>query len=220
MRFLHNKIMSFPSASAGRTQGRSILAILASAAIIGCGIIGDRAAASEMASAAITAQSLGGGNFQYNIKLNDTGTTTIGTYWFAWIIGQDYMSVSPTSIVAPANWTDIVTHGGSSDGYAIQYVANSAHLLAAGNSLSGFQFDSTMTPAQMAGNSVFYPTTPVTTAFVYMGGPLGDAGFQFTAPVTTVPEPSSWMLAAAGGLGLLAVASGKYGRQPRLAIGG
>jgi len=33
---------------------------------------------------------------------------------------EDFMPVSPTNIVSPAGWTEIVTHAGAGDGYAIQ----------------------------------------------------------------------------------------------------
>ena len=137
-------------------------------------------AAAPTATATIVYQPVSGG-FQYDITLDDTSGTTIGTYWFSWVPGEDFMTTSPTSIVAPANWTDQVTHAGAGDGYAIQFVAGSTGLLAAGKTLAGFQFDSSMTPAQLAGNSTFFATTPVTTSFVYSGAPFSDTGFQFVA---------------------------------------
>ncbi len=157
--------------------------------------------AAETASATITDQPLGGGVFQYNVALKDTGTTNVGTLWFSWVPGEDFMTTSPTNVLAPANWAGAVMHAGATDGYSIQFV-NSSGSLTPGNTLSGFKFDSTMTPAQMAGDSVFYPTTPVTTSFVYSGAPFSDAGFQLTGAVQT-PEPSSFILAALGGIGVL-----------------
>jgi hypothetical protein len=161
-----------------------------------------RVSASTLATVTTSDQSLGGGVWQYSMTLNNTGTTNIATLWYAWIPGQDYMSVSPTNIVNPANWTDVITGGGGSDGFAIQFDAASGHALAAGNSLAGFSFDSTMTPAQMNGKSIFYNTTPVTTSFVYSNGPLSGTSdeFNFTFPV---PEPSSIALAGCGAAGLV-----------------
>jgi len=164
---------------------------LACAAMIAAGSLAAPAAADQpTATATLADQSIGGGIYQYDLTLNNTGDTAIGTYWFAWVPGEDFLSTIPTAIVAPANWTDSITHAPfGPDGYAIQYVANGSGLLAAGNSLTGFQFDSSMTPAQIAGNSIFFPTTPVTTSFVYSGGPFSDAGYQFTV---SFPVTSSW----------------------------
>jgi hypothetical protein len=138
---------------------------------------------SEAASATINGVSAGNGTFNYTATLTDTGTTSIGTYWFAWIPGQDYLDVIPTNIVAPAGWSEMITNAGAGDGYAIQFIAGPGSDLQPGNSLS-FGFTSTETPAQLAGNSSFHSTDPETTSFVYEGAPFSDAGFQLTATVT------------------------------------
>jgi hypothetical protein len=44
----------------------------------------------ESASATIAATQLASGEYQYTLNLNDTGTTTIGTFWFAWIAHYTY----------------------------------------------------------------------------------------------------------------------------------
>jgi len=136
-----------------------------------------------------------GSDFNYNITLQNTGTTTVGTFWMGWVPGQDFMATSPISVTSPTGWTEAVTHGGASDGYAIQWIANSSSLLAAGHSLT-FSFVSADTPASVGGSSVFYPGTPTTTSFVYSGAPFSDGGYQFVGSVTTasVPEPSSLFL--------------------------
>ena len=110
------------------------------------------------------------------------------------------MAVSPTGIVSPG-WTANITNTGGSDGFAIQWIASSSVNDVAPGSSMDFSFDSTATPAAMAGDSVFFPTFPVDTSFVYSGAPFSDAGDQFV--VQTVPEPSVWVLML-GGLGLLA----------------
>jgi hypothetical protein len=73
----------------------------------------------EIATATLTQSSLGGGEFQYNLTLNDIGSTTLGTYWFSWTPGDNFMPVDPTNIVSPTGWQDLVTTGGPSGGYAI-----------------------------------------------------------------------------------------------------
>lgn len=157
------------------------------------------------ASAQVTATQLGGGEYQYDITLNDTGTTNVGTFWFSWVPGLDFMSVSPTSILSPTGWVDAITHGGATDGYAIQWIDDGA-ALSAGNSLAGFQFDSTLTPAQLAAASPINSAFPTTTSFVYIGKPFADPGSQFVASVTptATPEPGTLAIAALG-LGLLAI---------------
>jgi hypothetical protein len=136
----------------------------------------------ETASATITATQLAPAEWQYSITLDDTGSTTVGTFWFSWVPGEDFMGTQPTNITSPSGWQEVVTHGGSNDGYAIQWKASSSSAdLQSGGTLSGFSFVSSDAPAAVFGNSVFYPTTPVLTAFVYSGAPFSDAGFQLEA---------------------------------------
>jgi hypothetical protein len=190
-----------------------LLRILSFVPIVAATLAKQEVLAVESASATITDQPLGGGVFQYNLALKDTGTTNIGTLWFSWVPGEDFMTTSPTNVLTPANWIEIIMHGGSNDGYSIQFV-NGSGPLTPGNTLGGFQFDSTMTPAQMAGKSIFFPTTQVPTSYVYSGGPFSDAGFQFIASVQT-PEPSSIILASIGGTAVLLVV---WRRRRRSAI--
>jgi hypothetical protein len=169
------------------------------------------------ASATVTESQINPTTFQYDLTLNNLGTTTIGTFWFGWVPGEDFMPVSPSGVSSPTSWNDVVTHGGASDGYAIQWTASSVGAeLAAGKSLSGFAFDSTATPAQLAGLSPFYPTMQVETSFVYTGAPFSDPGFEFVAanPVQAVPEPSTFGFAAAGA-GLLFLISWRRKRYAR-----
>ena len=56
-------------------------------------------------------------------------------------------------------------------------------------SLTGFSFTSTDTPAEVFGNSNFYPTTLVNTSVVYSGAPFSDTGFTITKMRHTVPDP-------------------------------
>jgi hypothetical protein len=161
----------------------------------------------EVASATISSMQTGPGSSQYNLALNNTGTTTLGTFWFSWIPGDNFMPVSPTSITSPGGWQDMVTHGGPSNGFAIQWTAKTpANDLAAGSSLTGFSFDSSLTLAQLESPSTGHPSDPVATAFVYSGAPRSDPGFQLTAaqPGATTPEPANFLLGALG-LGILLI---------------
>ena len=159
------------------------------------------AAAAEGAAATISSTELTPTSWQYSLTLNDTGTTNVGTFWFAWVPGEDFMPTSPTNIVTPSNWVAHITGGGAADGFAIQWKANAGGAITPGQSLA-FTFDSTTTPAQMAADSPFFPGTPVLTSFIYSGAPFSDAGVEFTVQpaAAPVPEPSSIALLAAGAL--------------------
>jgi hypothetical protein len=170
--------------------------------------LGQSAASATPIGAATIGETGSGSNFQYSIVLQDksptpgTSATAIGTFWFGWVPGEDFLHTSPLTITSPPGWQETVTHGGSSDGYAIQWIAStSAADLAAGSSLSGFSFTSTDGPGSVFANSSFYPTTPDLTSFVYEGAPFSDAGDQIVA--TAVPEPASIGLLGIGCIGLL-----------------
>jgi hypothetical protein len=174
-------------------QRHSLVIILALAGIVG------PLHASVIGSATVTESQTGPSTFHYDLVLDNTGTTTIGTFWFAWVPGANFMSVAPTNLSSPALWNATVTHGAPTDGFAIQWVTISTGAdLAAGQLLSGFSFNSTATPAQMAGFAINHPTIPVETTFVYSGAPFSDAGFQFVASNAAVPEPSSLVLMVTG----------------------
>ena len=133
----------------------------------------------------------------YSITLNNTGTTTIGTFWFGWVPGNGFLSATPTNIGTPAGWTEMTTNGGA----AIQFVTSMP--LTAGSSLSGFTFDSTETPAELlSAFTGMEPGTgdPQSTAFVYSGAPLVGAGDQFvvTPATASTPEPGTMLLTLTG----------------------
>jgi hypothetical protein len=165
----------------------------------------------EVASGVVTGTSLGGGEWQYDITLSnnssaDNANTTIGTFWFSWAPGEDFMEALPTNVVAPTGWTAALTgraHAG--DGSAIQFVALSTDLLHAGSSLGGFQFDSNETPAQLAAPSSFFENEIETQSAAYVGAPFSDTtngGDVFTLSIVngspTTPPPNG---GSSGGTG-------------------
>ena len=83
---------------------------------------------SETASATIVATPIAGDEFQYTITLNDTGTTTIGTVWFAWddLPDQNFLKTAPSTVGSPTGWKSLVTHGSKTDGFGIQWTASKA----------------------------------------------------------------------------------------------
>ena len=149
---------------------------------------------SLLATADMTYTQLNATTYEYAITLHDTGTTNVGTLWYSWIPGRDFMPVTPTNIQHPANWSNLVFGGGFSDGYSIQWTTSSA-ALTAGQSLPGFKFDSTATPTQIGGFSNFGPYA-VNTSYVYIGGPELDPGRLFTVQLT--PEPATLALVVIG----------------------
>ena len=158
------------------------------------------------ASAVITAKA-DGADFDYTITLTNTsgaGNDSIATFWFAWVPGEDFMATSPISVTNPSNWTDVITHfpNTPNNGFAIQFDTTLANALAPGGT-EVFEFKSADTPAEIAGNSVFYPTIPVLTSFVYSQGPIKGDGDQFLVTLSSVPEPSSLVLGIIGAVGSL-----------------
>ncbi|MFI5385253.1 MAG: hypothetical protein ACHQ50_03945 [Fimbriimonadales bacterium] len=134
-------------------------------------------------------------NFDYTITLNNTGTTTIGTLWYSWVPGVDFMSALPTNLSAPAGWVGSVQGGSLGDGYSTEFVASGpASYLNAGLTLSGFKFTSSETPAQLAATSPISPFLPTGTTFVYDGAPLIGLSHQFV--ITPVPEPVTLLVLA------------------------
>jgi hypothetical protein len=162
---------------------RSLLAAALLAGVAGA------AQAATKAGGTIGSADLGGGVFRYTITLTNVGTTGIKTFWYAWIPGQDYLATSPTNITSPAGWSAIITGGAPGDGYAIQWTTSSAPL-APGASLS-YAFQSTDSPAMIAGNSTFFPGTPVGTSFVYEGAAFSGGSSQFVVGVPVAPSAPS-----------------------------
>ena len=158
---------------------------------LACGAAKVRAA--ESVSTTVTLDSVTGTTltpiYNYDIALDDTGTTNIGTFWFGWIPGQDYLDTVPTSENSPTGWTSKLTgSGNSTDGTAIQWVAGAGAALAPGAILGAFDFSTTDAPAQIDGLSDSHPAAEVETSFVYTGAPF-STGFEFVAAPGAVPEP-------------------------------
>lgn len=157
-----------------------------------------QAALLEDPSGTITTVSTGPQN-TYAMTFSDAADATkpIGTVWFAWVPGEDFLATSPISETSPSGWRmNAITHAGSADGYAIQWVANSAVSdIPIGGSLSGFGFTTADSPSDLQGNSVFFAGTPVLTTFAYSAGPFSDAGSEFVVTPAAVPEPGTVALA-------------------------
>ena len=140
-----------------------------------------------------TVSSTGSGPYTYSLTFSNAASATspVGSVWYAWIPGHFYLPGVPTSAAAPAGWTATV----SSD--SVQFVASSsANDILAGQSLSGFGYQATFTPAQLAAA----PNSGLSDA--YSAGLFSDSGVTFTVQAAVVPEPSAWMLFFSGAVGL------------------
>ena len=164
-------------------------------------------AAGISASATISNTQPTPGVWNYSIALNNTGTTTLGTFWFAWVPGAGFLTTMPSSISSPAGWTEINTNAGD----AIQWTSTT-NLLAAGQSLSGFNFTSTESPTQLLGTFAGSSTgagagDPDLTSVAYAGAPLVGTASQFVVSAAAVtPEPDSLVLTLTG-FGLAGIAA-------------
>ncbi len=176
--------------------------IVASAVLLLVGLAWAPARA-DLIPAAVISSNFNGIDYNYSITLTNSGASSVnlGTFWFAWVPGKDFLDTRPVSggFVTPQGWTANVTGGGASDGFAIQWVAGTNAAITPVNSLV-FGFESVDTPAQVAGFSNFFPTTRVTTAVVYQNGPFSGLSDTFIVPFA-VPEPSSMALLAIGAVG-------------------
>jgi hypothetical protein len=149
--------------------------------------IASGALAQTTATGVITLLSTNGTTNNYDIDLDNTGSTGIQTFWFAWVPGLNFMPDMPTGISQPTGWTETIT--GNAAGYAIQWKTSGG--LASGTSLDGFQFTSIDSLTTLEGNSQGHP---ILTSFVYSGQPLSGTSDQFV--VTPAPEPGSWITLA------------------------
>ena len=146
--------------------------------------------------------------YDYTISLHNSGTTNIGTLWFAWTdqpMNYDFLPSSPTVTGLPMGWVAPIVHNPYSfyatDGYSIEFYNLTGSPIAPGANAT-FSFMSPDPPATIGGPASV-AGNQVTTSFIYGGFPQSDAGFKFNASVA--PEPASIMLAAVGGgLGFLA----------------
>jgi hypothetical protein len=112
--------------------------------------------------------------------------------WYAWVPGLFFLPSTPTGASAPSGWTATIALN------SIQYTANSsASYINPGESLAGFGFAATFSPAELAAaqNSGL--------SVAYSGGLFSDAGDTFSVVPANVPEPSSVILITAGVYGLL-----------------
>lgn len=142
--------------------------------------------------------------FTYDITLHNTGTTNIGTLWYAWKPGEDYLPIAPSAHSNPSGWTFTQTTS-TGFGTGLRWTVPAAGELTPGSTLSGFTFTTTTTPDELAGLSIFGNHPPVGTTFVYEHAFTGltSSGGSATFVTSVVPEPASLAALGMGGLCLL-----------------
>ena len=124
-----------------------------------------RAFLATINASGVISSTAAGSNVNYTITLTNASSSNsgIGTFWYAWVPGEDFLATSPISVSPPPGWTDNITNMGAGDGFAIQFLANSpANDVRPGSSLN-LSFESADSPASVNGNSVFFPGTPLLT---------------------------------------------------------
>ncbi|HET6250063.1 MAG TPA: Ig-like domain-containing protein [Tepidisphaeraceae bacterium] len=135
--------------------------------------------------------------YHYDITVNSTGTTSIGTFWFAWLPGQDFLPSAPLTEASPSGWGAAVTgtHD-QSDGSAIEWTTTTSPI-APGDSLSGFDFTSPDSPAALAGQSPTHPIYAAMLSTIYNGMPLSSDVSEFTvAPAVTTAASTTAVTAS------------------------
>src|SRR4051812_25004523 len=71
------------------------------------GFTGLQARGALSATSTIQPIQLTSNSYKYLLTLTNTGTSPIGTFWFAWIPGYDLLPTVPTAINAPTNWLGV-----------------------------------------------------------------------------------------------------------------
>ena len=142
------------------------------------------------------------GVYDYTITITNAGTSDIGTFWFAWVPGTGFLATVPTDITSPTDWTDTVRP--ATAGKAGIEWTTTTDPLDPGQSLTGFSFESTDTPADLLLD--FTGTTgngdPITTSTIALSG-TPAAGSDYSFVVEPAPEPGTMLLTLTG-LGLIA----------------
>jgi hypothetical protein len=141
-----------------------------------------------------------GGNFDYTVTLDNTGTEAIESFWLGWIPGA-------FDVASPSNAGNNLGWSSSLDGNSVQYGGSSTSAIGLGDS-GMFTFDSTTTPAEIeavtanAGASTAYGVDDPNQLSFSLDG-THTATFDLS--VQTVPEPSSFAFFAAGLIAFLFV---------------
>jgi hypothetical protein len=157
------------------------------------------------ATATITSQSVGGGMYDYLITLNNSASSTssIETFWYAWLPnGDNFLPSYPSSVTPPnASWNYSISTGYYGYyyyyyDYGIEFTSTSDPI--APGSSRNFEFVTSDPPSVINGESTIYPGYQVGTSYVYSGIVSGNT--EQIVVTQPVPEPSLVSLLALGAL--------------------
>ena len=135
------------------------------------------------------------GAYNYTLTLTNTGTTPLNSIWYGWTTSGNNLPSVPSSAGNLIGWANSVV------GNSIEWVNSTGTPLAPGQP-GVFTFVSTSTPAQIT-------TLPSGQSVAYVNGIDFTQNFPghstpvFSPTFGSVPEPSSFVLAIVGSLGLL-----------------
>jgi hypothetical protein len=162
------------------------------------GMAGKARGQGQIASGTISGS--GTGPYTYNLTFSDAAgaLSPVGSVWYGWVPGQFFLPGTPTGASAPSGWSATIS------GNSIQFVASSsANDIAAGHSLSGFSYQASFSPTQLAA------APNANESVAYSAGLFSDGGYTFTAQIVAAPEPSVLSLLLAGSFALIVAARRK-----------
>ncbi|MGA2233153.1 MAG: PEP-CTERM sorting domain-containing protein [Tepidisphaeraceae bacterium] len=149
--------------------------------------------------------------FTYNLAVKNTGTTSLDSFWYAWIpyLGvlpdnyYNFLPSDPSAETSPTGWSPTVVGPGIfGGGYSIRWDASSNPLTPGATDDFGFTTKDNF--ATLTGpDTVAFVNLPVGTSYVYTGTAEASAAGVFTvaAGSSTVPEPATFgLMALAAGL--------------------
>ncbi len=144
----------------------------------------------QSASATISGVAAGGGNYDYTITLQNTGSANLNSFWYGWTTSGNNLPSNPTSAANSLGWANNL------DGNSIQWVNSTGTALTPGQS-GTFNFVSSSTPSAIttlpSGESVAYVG-----AIDFTQGNAGSSTPVLSPALQPVPEPSTVSLLVAG----------------------
>lgn len=141
------------------------------------------------------ASQLNGSTYTYDLLLKNTGDTPLRTFWFAWAPPfYSFLPSIPDTTSSPSGWTAQVVPDYFGYGYSILWNTTGSGV-APGASLTGFEFTSVDTPADLQASNYYYGL-PNAFSYVYASTVNADDALPsqfgaFTAVPGPVPEPAS-----------------------------
>jgi len=164
------------------------------------GVLAATAVSAQAQDATATISGVQSGSvYDYTITLDNTGTTQLDSFWYAWTQSGNNLSATPSNLGNSLGWNNALFNEGGVE--TPQFTGNSSDALAPGKSAT-FTFVSTETPTQIT-------TPPSGESVAYVNGidfsqnSPGDSTPIFSPSLVAVPESTSPALLAVGCLGTI-----------------